>query len=66
MEITSQRGGLCNLANPWGAEQAVKVQIAGGASKVLHGSVLTIATRAGEKLVFTATEPKGLVGKPLE
>jgi hypothetical protein len=66
VEITSQRGGLCNLANPWGAEQAVKVQIAGGASKVLHGSVLTIATRAGEKLVFTATEPKGLVGKPLE
>src|ERR1039457_1833250 len=52
VEITSQRGGLCNLANPWGAEQAVKVQIAGGASKVLHGSVLTIATRAGEELVF--------------
>jgi hypothetical protein len=53
VEITSQRGGLCNLANPWGAEQAVRVRIAGGASKVLHGAVVTVATRAGEKLVFT-------------
>jgi Concanavalin A-like lectin/glucanases superfamily len=52
VEITSQRGGPCNLANPW-AEQAVKVQIAGGVSKVLHGAVITVATRAGEKLVFT-------------
>jgi len=66
VEIISQRGGPCNLANAWGAEQAVKVQIAGGASKVLHGAVLTVATRAGEKLVFTATEPQGVVGQPLE
>jgi hypothetical protein len=55
VKITSQRGGTCNLANPWGAEQAVKVQIAGGASKVLHGATLTIATRAGEKIVFTSS-----------
>jgi hypothetical protein len=31
----------------------VRVQIAGGASKVLRGSVITVATRAGEKLVFS-------------
>jgi len=53
VEITSQLGGLCSLVNPWGADQAVRVQIAGGASKVLQGAVLTIPTRAGEKLVFT-------------
>jgi hypothetical protein len=53
VEITSQLGGPCHLANPWGADQAVRVQIAGGASKVLRGSVITVATRAGEKLVFS-------------
>jgi hypothetical protein len=56
VRITSQRGGACNLANPWGPEKAVKVQVAGGASKVLHGAVLTVATRGGEKLVFTPAE----------
>jgi len=53
VKITSQHGGPCNLANPWGADQAVRVQIVGGASKVLHGAVITVATRAGEKLIFT-------------
>ena len=53
VKITSQRGGPCNLANPWGENQGVKVQIAGSPTNVLHGAVLTIATRAGEKLVFT-------------
>jgi len=57
VKITSQRGGPCKLANPWGENRGVKVQIAGSPTKVLHGTVLTVATRAGEKLVFTpATE----------
>jgi alpha-L-fucosidase 2 len=53
VRITSQRGGTCNLANPWGSGFAAKLQIAGGASSVLRGTVLTIATRPGERLVFT-------------
>ena len=56
VEITSQRGGLCNLANPWGADKAVEVRVEGGASKVLSGAVITVATRAGEKLVFTPSK----------
>jgi hypothetical protein len=52
VEITSQHGGTCNLANPWGADQAVKVQIQGGPAKVMHGAVLTIATHIGERLTF--------------
>lgn len=53
VEITSLHGGTCNLANPWGAGQAVRVRIAGAASKVMHGAVITMKTRAREKLVFT-------------
>jgi len=53
LRIVSQRGGRCNLANPWGPDQAVKVQIAGAASKVLHGAVLTMATRAGEEITLS-------------
>jgi hypothetical protein len=53
VRVTSQIGGACNLANPWGPDQAVQVQIAGKPSKVLHGDVLTVATVPGEKLVFT-------------
>ena len=53
VEITSQRGGPCNLANPWGSDQALRVRIAGGGNRVMSGAVITIATRAGEKLVFT-------------
>lgn len=53
VEVASQRGGPCNLANPWGASQAVRVRIGGRTSKVMHGAVITVETRAGEKLVFT-------------
>jgi hypothetical protein len=53
VEITSQHGGQCNLANPWGADHAVKMQGPNGSSKVLHGAVLAVATHAGERLTFT-------------
>ena len=53
VRITSQIGGPCNLANPWGLEQAVQVQIAGKPNKVLRGAVLTIPTVPGETLLFT-------------
>jgi alpha-L-fucosidase 2 len=52
VQITSQIGGPCNLANPWGSEQAVQVRIAGKQTKVLHEAVLTISTVSGETLMF--------------
>lgn len=53
VRITSQRGGLCRLANPWGADHSVQLRIAGGKPKVLRGAVLRNTTRAGERLFFT-------------
>ena len=53
VRIVSERGGECNLANPWAPDQAVKVRISGKATKTMHGAVLTVATRAGETLTFS-------------
>jgi alpha-L-fucosidase 2 len=53
VKIVSQRGGTCNLANPWGAQRPVKVRIADGVARVLHGAVVTVSTRPGEELIFT-------------
>ncbi|HXE07411.1 MAG TPA: LamG-like jellyroll fold domain-containing protein [Acidobacteriaceae bacterium] len=53
VKIRSQLGGTCNLANPWGAPQPVKLQTDGGPTRVMHGDVITIGTRPGEKLTFT-------------
>ena len=52
VQITSQIGGPCNLANPWGSEQAVQLRVAGKQTKVLRGAVLTISTVPGEALMF--------------
>ena len=52
VQITSQIGGPCNLANPWGSEQAVQLRIAGKQTKVLRGAILTISTVPGETLMF--------------
>ena len=52
VRITSQIGGPCNLANPWGPDEAVRVQIAGKQTRVLRGAVLNIPTVAGETLLF--------------
>ena len=52
VRITSGRGGSCRIANPWGAGQAVRVRVPGRKTEVLHGAVLDVATRAGERLVF--------------
>ena len=52
VRITSQRGGLCQMANPWGASQAVRLSVAGRKPEVLHGAVLKVSTRAGEKIEF--------------
>ena len=53
VQITSQRGGLCHLANPWGSGQAVQLRVAGQAAKVLHGAAFNIPTHIGERLIFT-------------
>jgi len=53
VQISSQRGGLCSLANPWGAEAEVEMKIAGEKTQLLHGPVLDISTHAGEQLTFT-------------
>jgi hypothetical protein len=53
VRITSQRGGFCRLANPWGANGSVALKVAGEKTAVLHGAVLTIPTHAGEQLTFT-------------
>lgn len=54
--LTSLRGGVCRLANPWKEGQAVRLQISGASSQVLHGANLVVATHAGQKLVFTPAE----------
>ena len=56
VHITSNRGGTCNLANPWGVDQPVQVQVAGKQSKLLTGAVISISTVPGEKLVFRPRE----------
>ena len=53
VRITSNRGGICNLANPWEAGQAVQVQVNGKPNRVLTGPVLTMETVAGQTLLFT-------------
>lgn len=53
VRIISQKGGTCQLANPWGADQAAKLRIVGGPAKVLHGAAFSIPTRMGERLIFT-------------
>jgi len=52
VRITSQIGGHCNLANPWGPDQAVQLRIAGKQTRVLRGAVLTVPTVRGETLLF--------------
>ena len=56
--ITSQIGGLCNLANPWGPDQVVQQTSAGRPTNLLHGSVLSVATTPGQTLVFTSLSKK--------
>jgi hypothetical protein len=53
VRITSRRGGECRLANPWGADRAVQLRIAGKQTTVLHGAVLKVSTQVGERLQFT-------------
>lgn len=53
VRITSERGGLCRLANPWGAEAEVELKIAGEKTQLLHGAELDISTHIGEQLMLT-------------
>jgi hypothetical protein len=53
VRVASQRGGLCTLANPWGANRTVQLRVAEEKPVMLHGAVLQVATRPGERLVFT-------------
>lgn len=53
VRITSRRGGECRLANPWGADRAVQLRIAGKQTTVLHGAVLKVPTQVDERLLFT-------------
>lgn len=52
VRVTSQRGGICRLANPWGANQSVQVRFSNGKSTVMHGAVLSLSTQSGEELLF--------------
>lgn len=52
VRVTSKRGGLCRLENPWGAKQVVQLRVAGSKPVVLHGAVLKVMTHPGELLVF--------------
>lgn len=52
VRVTSKRGGLCRLANPWGANHAVQLRVAGKKPVMLRGAMLKVATHPGERLVF--------------
>jgi hypothetical protein len=52
VHVTSQRGGPCLVANPWGASHAVQLRVAGKKPVTLRGAVLTVATQPGERLMF--------------
>ncbi len=58
VRITSQRGGICRLANPWGADQFVQVGFSNGESRVMHGAVLSVSTLPGEQLLFKPLPPQ--------
>ncbi|MBB5058066.1 hypothetical protein HDF16_002772 [Granulicella aggregans] len=58
--ITSQNGGVYNLANPRGPYQAVQQTGAGKPAKLLHRSVLSIPTTPGLQLVFKSALEKGV------
>ena len=64
VRITSSRGGICNLANPWGDSQSVKVQIAGERDRVFRGHILTVPMRAGETVTFAPTEIRAPAQRP--
>ncbi len=53
VSITSQIGGPCHLANPWGPDQPVQLSIAGKPNRILRGIVLSLPTVAGQRLLFT-------------
>ncbi len=53
VQIVSQRGRPCRLANPWGPNQAVQLRTAGNSPTVLHGAVLNVPTKPGQQLLFT-------------
>lgn len=52
VRITSNRGGICNLANPWGADRQVQIQVDAKQIKLLSGAVLSVTTLRGETLLF--------------
>lgn len=49
VRITSQRGGICNFANPWG-KHSVQLRIVGKKSRLLRGQVFRITTYPGEHI----------------
>lgn len=54
--ITSLRGGVCRLTNPWALRQTIEAREIGGAVKLMHGSDLVVLTHPGERLVFVPSK----------
>jgi hypothetical protein len=52
VELLSQAGAECRLRNPWG-ERQVSLMRDGAKAETLSGSLLTFATRKGEKIVVS-------------
>jgi hypothetical protein len=52
VEVVSEAGAPLRLHNPWG-DREVTVQRARGGTERVRGALLTLATRAGERLRFT-------------
>ena len=53
VEVISQIGGVCRLANPWGAETEVQVHLAGNRTELLRGEVLSVKTSRNQVVRFT-------------
>ena len=57
VEIESLAGARCRLRNPWG-EGRLTVQRTGGKTETVKGSLVELATRAGERITITAADGK--------
>lgn len=55
VEIYSQKGGVCNVENPWN-EGEVTLYINGKKTKNISGKLLTLSTKQGERLTIA---PRG-------
>jgi alpha-L-fucosidase 2 len=55
VEVTSEKGGVCRLANPFGTK-SYDYKCPASASVVTEGDTIIIKTRPGQKLILTGGE----------